>query len=423
MICRRCGAESPEGAKVCMMCGTPFSGQRICNNCGAIIDPDAAFCAKCGKRQETPMQNITKPARGSAAKKHTLRNVLIAVAVVIVIFVFLAGNDGKGKKEEKDYPIKSSYSSSDFSEAPKIIYATKAEDNGYENELMFVEGTIEKIFKKKGQNVCEVSTAEGKIDFISIPVVTPSGAWDEVKEGERVRVNFMYLGYSDVLDAASGALIGIEDAKPASKSAAVSGTPIISDIDEEDEDNDSEWANRFTPINDFYYELDKSNHTITLNTYDGDDKKIMISPVYTIEGTDYKVKKLGDACFLGEISITSVYIPEGVTSISDTCFNSCANLEYLYLPSTLESITDEFLDYINEHTVYCDSVSQLPDRRDTADYEERIDDRSSAYQLGESAGGAFNGLMAGLLDGMSETETTTQIYFGGTESQWKAARK
>lgn len=424
MRCPKCGRETPDESKVCMMCGTPFSGQRCCTNCGAIIDPDAVFCPKCGQRQGASMQNTAKPVRGGAAKKHTLRNVLISVAIVIAVFIFLGGDGKKDREDDKDLPIKSSYSSSDFAEAPSIIYTTKAEDNGHENELMFMEGTIGKPYKENGQNVFELSTKAGKIAIISIPFVTPSGAWEKVKEGEWVRVNFMYLGYSDVLDAASGALIDIEEAEPESKSAVVSGTPVTIDADEEEEeDNGSEWAGKFTPINDFYYELDKSNHTITLNKYDGDQKKIMLSPVYTIDGTDYNLKALGDACFFGEIGITSVYIPEGVTSISDNCFNSCADLQYLYLPSTLESVTDGFLDYINEHEIYCDSVSKLPASRDTEDYEERIDDRSSSYQLGESVGGAVNGVMAGFLDGMTETETTTQIYFGGTEKQWKAARR
>lgn len=129
------------------------------------------------------------------------------------------------------------------------------------------------------------------------------------------------------------------------------------------------------------------------------------------------------ATFLGEISITSVYIPEGVKYISDNCFNSCSDLKYLYIPSTIESITDYFLDYLDEYEIYCDSSTTLPNYRDTNNYEELIDDRGQAYELGESVGGAVNGLLAGLLDGASGTERVTEIYFGGSESQWKAIRK
>lgn len=225
MKCQKCGAESPEGSKVCMMCGNPFNKQKRCPNCGAIIVPGAVFCTNCGQKQGMPTQNRVKPAKDRTVKKHTLRNVLIAVAAVIAIFIFLGGNSKNDQKEKNDYPIKSSYSSEDFSKAPEIIYTTTAEDNEHGNELMFVEGTLGKPFKKKGQNVCEVTTEEGKIAIISMPLVTPSGAWKKVNEGELVRVNFMYLGYSDVLDEASGALISIEETTPESSSAAVRGIP------------------------------------------------------------------------------------------------------------------------------------------------------------------------------------------------------
>lgn len=168
--------------------------------------------------------------------------------------------------------------------------------------------------------------------------------------------------------------------------------------------------------------LDKSNETITLNKYRGDRKKIMLSPVYTVDGVDYSLKTVGDACFFGEISITSVYIPEGVTSISDNCFNSCADLQYLYLPSTLKSVTGAFLDYFHKYNIYCDSVAELPEERDLNNYEEVIDDRGQAYELGEAAGGAVNGFLAGLLDG-EDGAVTTEIYFGGTEAQWNAIRE
>lgn len=198
-----------------------------------------------------------------------------------------------------------------------------------------------------------------------------------------------------------------------------SGSQIVDD----DDNPDHIWANAFTPINDFYYSLDKSNRTITLNKYKEFGKKIMLSPVYTIDGVDYSLKRVGDACFFGKVSITSVYIPEGVTSIEDNSFNSCADLQYLYLPSTLTSITGAFLDYLDDYNIYCDSSSYLPESRDTNDYEEIIDNRSEAQELGESAAGALNGLVSGFFDGLNGTTTTTEIYFGGTESQWKAIRK
>ena len=36
--------------------------------------------------------------------------------------------------------------------------------------------------------------------------------------------------------------------------------------------------------------------------------------------------------------ITTITIPEGVTSIGDDCFNGCSSLTSVQLPSTLKSI-------------------------------------------------------------------------------------
>lgn len=179
------------------------------------------------------------------------------------------------------------------------------------------------------------------------------------------------------------------------------------------------WASKFTPINDFDYELDKSEKTITLLRYQGEDEKILLSPVYTIDGEDYTLISMGgEACFLGELSITSVYIPEGVKYIGENCFNSCTNLEYIYIPSTIDKIGSEFFGYLGEYEVYCDSTSNLPEERDVTNYEEIENDKSDAYKLGESAGKGFSSMIYGFVTG--DNEVITKIYFGGSEEQWNA---
>lgn len=48
MKCSNCGKISPDGSKVCMMCGMPFGKVKYCPNCGNLIDADAIFCPQCG---------------------------------------------------------------------------------------------------------------------------------------------------------------------------------------------------------------------------------------------------------------------------------------------------------------------------------------------------------------------------------------
>jgi hypothetical protein len=53
MRCPRCDADTPEGAKFCIGCGTPLRSR--CRQCGADVLPRAKFCAECG----TPLTGKT----------------------------------------------------------------------------------------------------------------------------------------------------------------------------------------------------------------------------------------------------------------------------------------------------------------------------------------------------------------------------
>jgi predicted amidophosphoribosyltransferase len=46
MRCPRCEADTPDGAKFCIECGTPLRAR--CPQCGADVLPRAKFCAECG---------------------------------------------------------------------------------------------------------------------------------------------------------------------------------------------------------------------------------------------------------------------------------------------------------------------------------------------------------------------------------------
>jgi class 3 adenylate cyclase len=58
MRCPRCDADTPDGAKFCIECGTPFKPR--CPQCGADTFPRAKFCGECG----TPLtaQSLAPPA-------------------------------------------------------------------------------------------------------------------------------------------------------------------------------------------------------------------------------------------------------------------------------------------------------------------------------------------------------------------------
>ncbi len=51
VICPKCGAENPPGAKFCQNCGAKLQPEPvICPKCGAENEPGAKFCSQCGAR-------------------------------------------------------------------------------------------------------------------------------------------------------------------------------------------------------------------------------------------------------------------------------------------------------------------------------------------------------------------------------------
>lgn len=207
----------------------------------------------------------------------------------------------------------------------------------------------------------------------------------------------------------------IENNSNATKTS-ISGTEYIPL--EETKEVETEWATVFTPISDFRYTID--GNTITLVRYEGDDTQILLSPTYTLDGTDYTLISMGDdACFLSEGYITSVIIPEGVEEIGASCFNSCASLKRIYLPSTLKEIPSAFFTYFDDYTVFYNSTIDMPSDRDTNEYELATDDMTSSGELGEDFARAINGMLYGANSSDNE-DTLVEIYFCGTDEQWSA---
>jgi class 3 adenylate cyclase len=66
MRCPRCDADTPDGARFCIECGTPLRPR--CPQCGADVFPRAKFCADCG----TPLTAQT-PAPSPAPPPSPLR--------------------------------------------------------------------------------------------------------------------------------------------------------------------------------------------------------------------------------------------------------------------------------------------------------------------------------------------------------------
>ena len=77
------------------------------------------------------------------------------------------------------------------------------------------------------------------------------------------------------------------------------------------------------------------------NTYSG---SISVPETVTNNGTEYSVTTIGESAFKGS-AVTSVSMPESITSIDYDAFYECTNLESVKIPNTVTSIRHSAFQY------------------------------------------------------------------------------
>ena len=93
------------------------------------------------------------------------------------------------------------------------------------------------------------------------------------------------------------------------------------------------------------------NENICLFKYQGDDSEVQIPEIVNYKGKDYKVIEIGNCAFYYCQSLTSVTIPDSVTSIGNSAFAYCESLTSITIPNSGTSI--------GKH-VFCEVGIKLP---------------------------------------------------------------
>ena len=107
------------------------------------------------------------------------------------------------------------------------------------------------------------------------------------------------------------------------------------------------------------YRIDIINgeHVATILKYRGTESKLTISDV--IEGA--KVVGIGDSAFWGCSSLTSVVIPDSITSISKYAFSGCSSLTSVVIPNSVTSIGEYAFEGCSSLTICCEAEKK-PER-------------------------------------------------------------
>lgn len=125
-----------------------------------------------------------------------------------------------------------------------------------------------------------------------------------------------------------------------------------------------------SPIEDFEYEFEDG--TVTITGYIGTDLEIVIPD--TIEKRPVTV--IGEEAFMN-YDMTSIVIPEGITTIDNNAFTDCNNLESIVLPDSLYYIsTHSGLDDTSWYENQSDGILYI----NNILYEYKNGDRSDAME-------------------------------------------
>ena len=113
--------------------------------------------------------------------------------------------------------------------------------------------------------------------------------------------------------------------------------------------NDFAQENVQAVVNRIWYWLNAKYKTakVIKKDYSGN---IVIPETVTYNNVTYKITSLGDECFNGCSSLTSINLPSSITSLGDKCFNGCSSLTSINLSSSITSLGDECFSDCNSLT-------------------------------------------------------------------------
>jgi hypothetical protein len=124
----------------------------------------------------------------------------------------------------------------------------------------------------------------------------------------------------------------VESTEVSEETEAQESTEVPEETEVQEESADTDWKAETDSTGNYDYEI--SDDGLTITRYIGSDTELDIPG--TIDG--YKVVAIGDSAFYGCSRLTSVTIPEGVTTIEQSAFYDCSGLTSVTIPEGVTTI-------------------------------------------------------------------------------------
>ena len=106
------------------------------------------------------------------------------------------------------------------------------------------------------------------------------------------------------------------------------------------------------------YHDTEGNPYIVIIGYNGSNTDVVIPEYINVNGEDILVKEINDQAFYDNDIITSVTIPNSVTTIGSSAFSNCSSLTSIFIPSSVTTIGDYAFDNCSNLTIYCETSSK-----------------------------------------------------------------